>query len=259
MDRCIYHESLATDKAQCRCKVHQQQHTRRLNTELERNNVGRNQSSCIEPLRATVTIRNGTFCETEHADSVNGRASSEKVELVFVGDWIQNLRIQVLFLFVEMFISWAISRQGIKIAGQFSVENFQKLSTALNRQWPLNFTGTLTKTNSKFFTISLTEIGRPMLLSLGRVSRRLLNSILDIEFTQLTVDVLVPLGLDLYYFFVRKFKNFNWFPFFKSLIVAGCTGFCHLGHEFDCSQSFRSKRWSCLVWVVSSQTGIQAQ
>ena len=48
-----------------------------------------------------------------------------------------------------------------------------------------------------------------MLLSLGQVSRRLLNSILDIEFTQLTVDVLVPLGLDPFFFFVRKFKNVN--------------------------------------------------
>jgi hypothetical protein len=86
------------------------------------------------------------------------------------------------------------------IAGRFSAENFQKSSTALNRQWPLNFTDTPTKTNSKSFTISLIEIGLQMSPSLGPVSRHLLNSILDIEFTRLTVVVLVPLGLDLDYF-----------------------------------------------------------
>jgi glutamine amidotransferase PdxT len=84
MGRCIYHESLATDTAQYKCKVHPQQRIQLLNTEPERNNFGRNQSSYKEPLSAAATIRNGTFSETEFAGSVNGRAF-EKVDEVFVG------------------------------------------------------------------------------------------------------------------------------------------------------------------------------
>jgi|LakMenEpi03Aug12_release.lakeMendotaPanAssembly.Ray.scaffolds.fasta_scaffold963364_2 hypothetical protein len=115
-------------------------------------------------------------------------------------NYCQSILYDIHWLNVDRFTFWVISRLVTVIAGRFSAENFQKSSTALNRQWPLNFTDTPTKTNSKSFTISLIEIGLQMSPSLGPVSRHLLNSILDIEFTRLTVVVLVPLGLDLDYF-----------------------------------------------------------
>lgn len=51
-------------------------------------------------------------------------------------------------------------------------------------------------------------------------------------------------------------------PYFNIIVHRrdiGCAGLCHLGYELDCSQSSRSKCWSCLVRTLPNETRIPAR
>lgn len=80
-------------------------------------------------------------------------------------------------------------------AGQLLVESFPKLLTGSNRRLQRNFTDTPTKMNSKFFTISLTQVDQLTWLSWGQVLQRLRTSILGIECTPSMVDAPARPGL----------------------------------------------------------------